>query len=75
LEIDMASFSDLSLPWGDIVTKVIGNNKERKENHSTETQDFNVENPLQQREVKTTGARHQNFSISGVCLQTPWVIL
>jgi hypothetical protein len=38
------------------VTKAIGNNEERKENHSTETQDFNVENPLQQREVKTTGA-------------------
>jgi hypothetical protein len=30
------------------------------------TQDFNVENPLQQREVKTTGASQQNFSISGV---------
>jgi hypothetical protein len=36
---------------------------------------FNVENPLQQREVKTTGASQQNFTISGVCLQTPWVIL
>jgi hypothetical protein len=75
LEIDMASFSDLSLPWGDIVTKAIGNNKEQKENHSTETQDFNVENPLQQKEVKTTGASQQNFTISGVCLQMPWVIL
>jgi hypothetical protein len=42
----MAAFSDLSLPWGDIVTKAVGNNKERKENHSTEIQDFNVENPL-----------------------------
>jgi hypothetical protein len=31
-----------------------------------ETQDFNVENPLQQREVKTTGASQQNFTISGV---------
>jgi hypothetical protein len=35
--------------------KVIGNNEERKTNHSTETQDFNMENPLQQRDVKTTG--------------------
>jgi hypothetical protein len=57
------------------VTKAIGNNEERKRNHSTETQDFNVENPLQQREVKTTGASQQNFTISGVCLQTPWAIL
>jgi hypothetical protein len=39
-----------------VVIKAIGNNEERKRNHSTETQDFNVENPLQQREVKTTGA-------------------
>jgi hypothetical protein len=30
------------------------------------TQDFNVENPLQQREVKTTGASQQNFTISRV---------
>jgi hypothetical protein len=30
------------------------------------TQDFNIENPLQQREVKTTGASQQNFTISGV---------
>jgi hypothetical protein len=44
------------------VTKAIGNNKERKENHSTETQDFNVKNPLQQREVKTTDASQQNFT-------------
>jgi hypothetical protein len=58
-----------------VVIKAIGNNEERKGNHSTETQDFNVENPLQQREVKTTGASQQNFTISGVCLQTPWVIL
>jgi hypothetical protein len=57
------------------VIKVIGNNEERKRNHSTETQDFNVENPLQQREVKTMGASQQNFIISGVCLQTPWAIL
>jgi hypothetical protein len=41
--------------WTTTVTKAIGNNKERKENHSTETQDFNMENPLQQKEVKTTG--------------------
>jgi hypothetical protein len=60
---------------GSTVTKAIGNNEERKGNHSTETQDFNVENPLQQREVKTTGASQQNFTILGVCLQTPWVIL
>jgi hypothetical protein len=57
------------------VIKAIGNNEERKRNHSTETQDFNVENPLQQREVKTTGASQQNFTISDVCLQTPWAIL
>jgi hypothetical protein len=57
------------------VIKAIGNNEERQRNHSTETQDFNVENPLKQREVKTTGASQQNFTISGVCLQTPWAIL
>jgi hypothetical protein len=55
--------------------KAIGNNEEQKRNHSTETQNFNVENSLQQREVKTTGASQQNFTISGVYLQTPWVIL
>jgi hypothetical protein len=49
-----------------IVIKAIGNNEERKGNHNTEIQDFNVENPLQQREVKTTGAGQQNFTISGV---------
>jgi hypothetical protein len=27
------------------VIKAIGNNEERKRNHSTEIQDFNVENP------------------------------
>jgi hypothetical protein len=58
-----------------LVTKAIDNNEERKGNYSTETQDFNMENPLQQREVKTTGASQQNFTISGVCLQTAWVIL
>jgi hypothetical protein len=57
------------------VIKAICNNQERKRNHSMETQDFNVENSLQQREVKTTGASQQNFTISRVCLQTPWVIL
>jgi hypothetical protein len=31
-----------------------------------ETQDFNVENPPQQREIKTTGASQQNFTISEV---------
>jgi hypothetical protein len=30
------------------------------------TQDFNVETPLQQREVKTTGASQQKFTISRV---------
>jgi hypothetical protein len=34
------------------------------------TQDFNVETPLQQREVKTTGASQQNFTISGVFTNT-----
>jgi hypothetical protein len=57
------------------VIKAIGNNEERKRNHSTKTQDFNVENPLQQREVKTTGASQQNFTILGVYLQMPWVML
>jgi hypothetical protein len=57
------------------VIKAIGNNEERKRNHSTKTQDFNMKNPLQQREVKTTGTSQQNFTISGVCLQTPWVII
>jgi hypothetical protein len=37
-----------------------------KRNHSMETQDFNVENSLQQREVKTTDPSHQSFTISGV---------
>jgi hypothetical protein len=46
----------VGIPKLELVIEVIGNNKERKRNHSTETQDFNVENPLQQREVKTTGA-------------------
>jgi hypothetical protein len=68
-----------ALPGFDLVytgvIKAIGNNEERKGNHSTETHDFNVEKPLQQREVKTTGASQQNFTISGVCLQPPWVIL
>jgi hypothetical protein len=41
------------------VIKAIGNNEERKRNHSMETQDFNVENPLQQREVKTKNHRRQ----------------
>jgi hypothetical protein len=34
------------------------------------TQDFNMKNPLQQREVKTTGASQQNFTISGVSTNT-----
>jgi hypothetical protein len=37
------------------VTKAIGNNEEGKRNHITKTQDFNVENPLQQREIKNHG--------------------
>jgi hypothetical protein len=41
--------------------------KNEKRNHSIETQDFNVENPLQHREVKTTGTSQQNFTLSGVC--------
>jgi hypothetical protein len=45
---------------------MIGNNDERKRNHNMKTQDFNVENPLQQREVKTTGTSQQNFTISGL---------
>jgi hypothetical protein len=57
------------------VTKAIGNNKEQKKKSQHGDTRFNVENPLQQREVKTTGASQQNFTISGVCLQTPWVIL
>jgi hypothetical protein len=30
------------------------------------TQDFSVENPLQQRDIKTTDASQQNFTISSV---------
>jgi hypothetical protein len=52
------------------VIKAIGNNEEQKRNHSTETQDFNVENPLQQRKVKITGASQQNFTISIGCMFT-----
>jgi hypothetical protein len=37
---------------------------EKKSQH--ETQDFNVENPLQQRGVKITGVSQQNFTLSGV---------
>jgi hypothetical protein len=37
-----------------------------RRNHNTETQDFNVEKPLQQREEKTTEASQQNFTISVV---------
>jgi hypothetical protein len=33
--------------------------------NENKSQHFNVENPLQQREVKTTGASQQNFTISG----------
>jgi hypothetical protein len=42
--------------YNSTVIKAIGNNEERKRNHSTQTQDFNMENPLQQREVKTMAA-------------------
>jgi hypothetical protein len=72
----------ITLPWfmnlltpSEPVIKAIGNNEEQKRNPNTETQDFNMKNPLQQREVKTTGSSQQNFTISGVCLQTPWAIL
>jgi hypothetical protein len=62
--------------WMHIVIKAIDNNKERKRNHSTETQNFNVKNPLQQRKVKTTGSSQQTFHYFWwVYLQTPWVIL
>jgi hypothetical protein len=50
----------------DYVTKAIGNNKEQKRKSQHEDTRFNVENPLQQRDVKTTGASQQNFTISGV---------
>jgi hypothetical protein len=48
------------------VINATSNNEERKRNHSGEHKDFNVENPLQQREVKTTGVSQQNFTISGM---------
>jgi hypothetical protein len=69
--------AECTIPFSTIlyVIKAIGNNEERKRNHSTKTQDFNVENPLKQREVKTMGASQQNFTISGVCLQMSWAIL
>jgi hypothetical protein len=62
----LVSWNALLQRLANVVIKAIDNNEERKRNHSTETQDFNVENPLQQREVKTTGASQQNFTISGV---------
>jgi hypothetical protein len=58
-----------------LVIKAIGNNEERKEITARRHKILTWKNPLQQREVKTTGASQQNFTISGVCLQTPWVIL
>jgi hypothetical protein len=57
------------------VIKAVSNNEERKRNHSTKTQYFNMENPLQQRELKTMRASQQNITISRECLQTPWAIL
>jgi hypothetical protein len=42
------------------------NNEERKRKSQRGTQDFNMENPLEQREVKTTGVSQQNFTISSV---------
>jgi hypothetical protein len=44
------------------VINTIGNNWKSQRG----TQDFNMENPLQQRELKTIGVSQQNFIISGV---------
>jgi hypothetical protein len=51
LDWTMTMFMHCYLPEGAVlenlvVIKAIGNNEERKRNHSMETQDFNVENPL-----------------------------
>jgi hypothetical protein len=45
-----------------------------RRNHNTEIQYFNLENPLQQREVKPR-APASKTSLYRECLQTPWVIL
>jgi hypothetical protein len=37
-----------------------------RRNHNMETHDFNVKNPFQQREIKTTGVSQQNFTIPRV---------
>jgi hypothetical protein len=50
---------------GGSAIKAASKNKKTKQEHTQGTQDFNVKNPLQQREVKTTGASQQNFTISG----------
>jgi hypothetical protein len=42
---------------------------------TAETHDFNVENHLQQREIKTTGASPLKLHYIGKCLQTLRVIL
>jgi hypothetical protein len=41
-----------------------------RRNHNKETQDFNVENLLQQIEVKITDASQQNFTILRVFINT-----
>jgi hypothetical protein len=53
-----------------VVLIAIGNNEEQKRKSQWETQDFNVKNHLQQREIKTTDASQQNFTTSGVFTNT-----
>jgi hypothetical protein len=55
------------------VIKAIRNNEERKKNHSTETQDFNVENPLQQRDVKNHGRQPAKLHYILSVYKTPWI--
>jgi hypothetical protein len=56
-----------------LVIKAIGNNEERKKSQQG-TQDFNMENTLQQREVKPR-APVSKTSLYWEYLQTPWVAL
>jgi hypothetical protein len=60
-EIDLTT----SLATAGLVMNVTSNNQRTKRKSYEEAQYFNVQNPLQQREVKTTGVGQQNFTILG----------
>jgi hypothetical protein len=55
-----------SFLFATFVVNMIDNNEEQGEITAQRHKIFNVENPLQQREVKTTGTSQQNFTILGV---------